>query len=112
MSIINKKSLKFVYRTESNPELERCSICLSKFEAGEKVRELVDCNHCFHRHCVEKWLKGYRATCPLCRNMVVPDGIVEEYLMLQSEHENDGIEKELALVLLNALQSGICRRIF
>ncbi|KAI3460001.1 hypothetical protein Pfo_016664 [Paulownia fortunei] len=107
-SMINKKSWKFAYRKRAKTNLVECSICLSEFAEGDEGRELVDCKHAFHRHCLEKWLQGYRATCPLCRSLVVPEVIVAEYHQMQIEQENDGIEKELALILLNALHGGSC----
>ncbi|KAL8486986.1 hypothetical protein ACS0TY_023140 [Phlomoides rotata] len=107
ISIINKKSSKFAYTKKSKPNLEEnCSICLSEFEEGDEAREVVDCRHVFHRICLEKWLLGFRHTCPLCRSLVVPEMIVEEYHQMQIEQENDGIEKELALILLKVLHGG------
>lgn len=113
-SMINKKSSKFAYRRRATPNLvEYCSICLSEFAEGDEARELVDCRHVFHSHCLEKWLQGYRQpTCPLCRRLVVPEVIVEEYHQMQIDQENDGIEKELALILLKALHGGSCHGFF
>lgn len=42
-----------------------CVVCLCDFEQQELVRSLP-CQHEFHAHCVDKWLKMNR-TCPLCR---------------------------------------------
>ncbi|GFN94735.1 E3 ubiquitin-protein ligase arkadia-like [Plakobranchus ocellatus] len=44
---------------------EKCTICLSEFEAGEDVRRLP-CMHLFHSECVDKWLKTNKK-CPICR---------------------------------------------
>jgi len=49
---------------------ERCCICLGDFIKGECVREL-DCNHLFHKECVDTWLKQNRK-CPLCKQSAVP----------------------------------------
>lgn len=45
---------------------EECCICLDEFENGERVKVLPRCNHCYHPHCVNKWLTTH-STCPLCR---------------------------------------------
>ncbi|GFP79047.1 RING-H2 finger protein atl5 [Phtheirospermum japonicum] len=111
-STINKKSAKFAYSKRANANIDKCSICLSEFAEGEEGRELVDCKHAFHRDCLEKWLQGYTATCPLCRSSVVPAVILAEYHEMQVELENDGVEKELALILLNALRGRSCNGYF
>ena len=112
MSTINKKSSKFHYRKKEIAELCECSVCLSEFEEGEEARELVECKHAFHRHCLEKWLKGSKATCPICRSLVVPEVIVAEYNKMKIEEKEDWIEKELALILLNILDGRSCNGFF
>jgi len=47
--------------------LNNCTICLDNFEDNEKII-LLECNHNFHKNCIEKWLKEYSYKCPLCRN--------------------------------------------
>ncbi|KAL3845836.1 hypothetical protein ACJIZ3_003239 [Penstemon smallii] len=108
MYMINKKSTKFVHRKEAETEPVECRICLSEFATGDEGREIKDCKHVFHRNCLEKWLQGYRGTCPLCRSSVVPEVIVAEYHLMQIQQENDMIEKELTLIFLNALHGRIC----
>ncbi|XP_016494615.2 RING-H2 finger protein ATL22-like [Nicotiana tabacum] len=44
-----------------------CSICLAEYSAGEALRCIPECEHCFHAECVDKWLK-MNSTCPVCRN--------------------------------------------
>jgi hypothetical protein len=48
-----------------------CAICLSDFEAGEKLR-LLPCSHRFHQTCVDEWLR-VNASCPTCRQNIVAD---------------------------------------
>ncbi|KAL0361535.1 UNVERIFIED_CONTAM: RING-H2 finger protein ATL5 [Sesamum radiatum] len=104
VSTINEKSPKFSYRKRETPELSECSICLSEFAEGEEGREVVECKHAFHRRCLETWLRGCcTATCPLCRSLVVPEVVVAEHQRMKMQLENYGVEKELALILLNAL---------
>lgn len=42
---------------------QTCTVCLSDFERGDKVRRLF-CGHDFHRECVDGWL-ARSSTCPL-----------------------------------------------
>ncbi|KAG0537210.1 hypothetical protein BDA96_03G128800 [Sorghum bicolor] len=48
-----------------------CAFCLSAVRDGEEVRELR-CRHVFHRACIDAWLVRPRATCPLCRDRLLP----------------------------------------
>jgi hypothetical protein len=41
-----------------------CAVCLSDFGWGDTMRQLP-CEHLFHRHCIDKWLKKNKV-CPLC----------------------------------------------
>jgi len=43
-----------------------CSVCLSQFEAGDRVRTLP-CKHEFHSSCIDRWLLSMNRTCPCCR---------------------------------------------
>ncbi|KZV25916.1 hypothetical protein F511_30702 [Dorcoceras hygrometricum] len=105
---INSKSSEFVYTRQEKQDLVECRICLSDFEDEEEGRQVVYCKHAFHKHCLEKWLKGYyKASCPLCRGLVVPELVLAEYQRRLNEEENNiVIEKELALILLNVLHAG------
>lgn len=47
-----------------------CSICISALVAGEKVKVLPPCGHCFHPDCVDAWLQS-QPSCPLCRCLLV-----------------------------------------
>eukprot|EP00993_Chasmostoma_nieuportense_P002934 NODE_3689_length_919_cov_16.191919_g3537_i0.p2 GENE.NODE_3689_length_919_cov_16.191919_g3537_i0~~NODE_3689_length_919_cov_16.191919_g3537_i0.p2 ORF type:complete len:247 (+),score=62.77 NODE_3689_length_919_cov_16.191919_g3537_i0:111-851(+) len=47
-------------------ESKTCCICLSEFVAPEPVRRLR-CMHVFHPVCVDRWLRKYSASCPLCK---------------------------------------------
>jgi len=55
---------------EYTPELQNdgvetsCAVCLSDFDWDDKLRRLP-CGHCFHRACIDKWLKRNKV-CPLC----------------------------------------------
>jgi len=33
---------------------ERCLICLSEYEMGAECRQIVKCNHIFHKDCIDE----------------------------------------------------------
>ena len=47
-----------------------CTICLDEFEDGDKLVELKDCHHVFHKSCINTWFTQ-KQTCPNCQNEVV-----------------------------------------
>ncbi|GKV51787.1 hypothetical protein SLEP1_g58412 [Rubroshorea leprosula] len=53
------------------PETD-CSICLVKFEDGDKVKVLPQCQHLYHSECVDQWLST-ESSCPLCRSSIQID---------------------------------------
>lgn len=54
----------------SNHAEKECSVCLTDFEPDAEINHL-SCGHVFHKHCLEKWLKYWNVTCPLCRNYMM-----------------------------------------
>lgn len=51
-----------------------CAVCLCKMKEREEIR-VLKCEHVFHRDCLDTWWVGFnRATCPLCRDSVMPFG--------------------------------------
>lgn len=44
-----------------------CSVCLDEFEEGEKVKQLLPCNHLYHSDCIKPWLTQRSGNCPLCK---------------------------------------------
>ena len=51
-------------------EATSCSICLEDMEKGVTASEIPFCKHKFHSHCIEKWLKDYGETCPICKQSI------------------------------------------
>ncbi|KMZ57861.1 RING finger protein [Zostera marina] len=45
-----------------------CAVCLNELKMDDKVRELKNCRHVFHRKCLDRWADhDANGTCPLCR---------------------------------------------
>ncbi|KAB2633019.1 RING-H2 zinc finger protein RHA1a-like [Pyrus ussuriensis x Pyrus communis] len=49
-----------------------CSICLECIERSHEVREPWNCDHLFHRECLDSWVNQGQVTCPLCRSLLFP----------------------------------------
>ena len=49
---------------------ENCLICIEKYKIHEFKRLLPNCKHCFHKKCIDKWLKK-NASCPICRDKII-----------------------------------------
>ncbi|RAL39339.1 hypothetical protein DM860_002872 [Cuscuta australis] len=47
-----------------------CCVCLAEFKPDAEIN-LLSCGHVFHLLCLEKWVKSWGVTCPLCRNSVM-----------------------------------------
>ena len=45
---------------------EKCIICMQNYKNREFFRLLPNCNHVYHKKCIDKWLKN-NLTCPICR---------------------------------------------
>ncbi|WOL04575.1 RING-H2 finger protein ATL50 [Canna indica] len=77
-----------------------CVFCLSDVEEGEEVRELR-CKHLFHRRCLDRWLVERRATCPLCRDALVPHEMAATKGDDAADGDDDGEElADFATVVL------------
>ncbi|XP_074560887.1 brassinosteroid-responsive RING protein 1-like [Curcuma longa] len=44
-----------------------CAVCLAALRPCHEVRQLGNCAHAFHKHCIDKWVDVGQLTCPLCR---------------------------------------------
>lgn len=63
-------AIPLIDATEEHLEQE-CSICLSKYELGEKIREMR-CKHLFHKDCLDTWLI-VNSVCPYCKDNINED---------------------------------------
>ena len=62
------KKLKLKKIKENDPLIETvCSICLDNYKKNEFYRTL-ECNHTFHKKCIDRWIKKDHLNCPMCRN--------------------------------------------
>lgn len=100
--LIEKKNPTSHYDSEMNDGSEECSVCLSTFENGEVIRKVKQCNHSFHKHCIDTWFRLDRPTCPLCRASALPERIVTRYRRQQDSKDCFGSKEEI-LMLLSAV---------
>lgn len=67
-SIISEalKNLPFSrFECTDGSDAPSCIICLTCYEDGDEIRTL-GCSHCYHKHCIDVWLEGFRLACPVC----------------------------------------------
>ena len=57
------------YRLEKNIDGTDCVICLEDFKLGDQCRVFLNCNHGFHKACIDRWL-ALDFHCPLCRGSI------------------------------------------
>ncbi|XP_055821067.1 RING-H2 finger protein ATL52-like [Solanum dulcamara] len=61
----------FKYKTGDNLiDGTECSVCLNEFQDNDSLRLLPKCNHAFHIHCIDTWLRSH-VNCPLCRAAII-----------------------------------------
>ncbi|QVM06894.1 hypothetical protein D8B26_001597 [Coccidioides posadasii str. Silveira] len=53
----------------ANPN-DYCAICLDALQEDSMVRRLT-CNHMFHSTCIDPWLTGRTAQCPVCKTEMI-----------------------------------------
>jgi hypothetical protein len=49
---------------------EECCICLIEYKEEDKIR-ILQCEHYYHKKCIDIWLIKYKEQCPLCRDNIV-----------------------------------------
>ncbi len=56
------------YKIKDNDKLigENCMICMEQYKIREFKRIIPNCQHIFHKKCIDKWLQ-MNASCPVCR---------------------------------------------
>ncbi|MCO5589165.1 hypothetical protein L7F22_043131 [Adiantum nelumboides] len=69
-----------------NRRMTECAICLCELQGEQEVRELPECRHIFHKHCIDGWIWHNHHTCPLCRSsLLTPVVVLHKMLHEQSE---------------------------
>jgi len=68
---------KHTYCQHHRPDsdFEECSICQ---EPIKRTKDTLDCNHSFHRRCIDRWSQKGN-TCPICRTAFMPERIEEPW---------------------------------
>ena len=69
----NKKEIKqFKYNNKKdlNYNQNKCCICLNLIDINDKLLVINNCNHIFHKNCLNKWLLE-KKHCPICRNKII-----------------------------------------
>ena len=51
-------------------EHKECSICLEEIEENDDIKKLINCDHIFHKSCIDTWSNNNN-TCPLCRKHII-----------------------------------------
>lgn len=48
---------------------DKCAVCQDTFEVNQCYRKL-QCNHIFHKKCIDPWFNKHSQECPVCRKNV------------------------------------------
>ena len=63
--------------TDGGDDEPVCSICLSEFRSGDILKRIPNCNHEFHKACIEQWLYQH-TSCPMCRVEIMAPPSLEQ----------------------------------
>ena len=68
IDIKNKRLLKIknIKYKKVKEQVEECPICLEAIGVGE-FQKTLECKHCFHKKCIDRWFKKDNDCCPMCR---------------------------------------------
>jgi E3 ubiquitin-protein ligase RNF38/44 len=64
---------RYSKRDGDNKRLYKCVVCLNEFQDSDTLRVLPSCDHGFHLHCIDIWLRA-NPNCPICRLNISGDG--------------------------------------
>jgi len=68
---IRKDKIKQIkYKKVKEPFENECPICLDEITTGE-YQKTLDCKHCFHKKCIDRWFKKDNDFCPMCRLKII-----------------------------------------
>ena len=85
IEVVSWQPIAFWKFKTSNPE---CPICKEHYESActtclheNTTRGATECDiargkcgHCFHKHCIDKWLASKKISCPICSTPYEMDG--------------------------------------
>ena len=71
---------------------EPCIICFEKISFQEK--HFLHCGHCFHCDCINKWLDFGNYECPICKQDIECDKIIDNSISLEEIDEDDYVINE------------------
>lgn len=66
---IQLKDLMPKYTIVKKDEELGCGICYENYNPKEH-KQMLHCNHSFHRKCIDKWFKT-NTNCPMCRQELI-----------------------------------------
>jgi hypothetical protein len=64
------KIKKIKYHKVKIEHENECPICLENINIGEYEKTL-DCKHCFHKKCIDRWFNKDNDFCPMCRLRII-----------------------------------------
>ena len=89
----NKRTKRKNCKTQrgGSDEAEKCTICLSPFEAGSIVTT-TECGHRFHQDCLLGSINSGSPNCPVCRRILFRSlKEAQEYISLNSAPQDQGV---------------------
>lgn len=101
---VHRLGEKCLHHRELGPDDPTCSICLSPMRT-RNVRTL-DCNHTFHKACLERWKRTGNYTCPICRKDFDPP---QYKITIQVEFLGEPERPSIQQILQNASIDGLNR---
>jgi hypothetical protein len=68
---IRKNKIKNIkYKKVKEENENECPICLDQIKMGE-FQKVLDCKHCYHKKCIDRWFKKDNDFCPMCRMKII-----------------------------------------
>ncbi|KAM1054949.1 hypothetical protein FF1_002223 [Malus domestica] len=75
--------------SDHDSHTDTCIVCMDRVEGGQRVRELSNCSHVFHKECLDAWIDEGQFTCPLCRSSLLPKNWTTPESKGQLENERE-----------------------
>ncbi|CAK5052256.1 unnamed protein product [Meloidogyne enterolobii] len=73
-------------------KLGRCTVCQFRLKV-ENVYNLRNCNHTFHKECIEKWITEGSNICPRCRESATLNDIKQLFLEDADDSSDDSSDE-------------------